>query len=230
MAFDIKKIISKNRLIHNFVSFIVNLTPDFIEHNFSKYKNLRNCILNLNYDKIEGDYVEFGCFSGASLNHSIKTHLKFSRSYKKEKNFLNRKFYGLDSFSGFPEEIHDEFKTENFLPDINFVKKLEKKYSCCQIVKGFFSESLKSDQMKKISKISLAFIDCDLYSSSKDVFDYIKNRLTDGAFVVIDDYYSLDYNKNSIHKALSENIDLKNKLIHIKSYGLNGMIFRYIND
>jgi len=35
-------------------------------------------------------------------------------------------FYGFDSFEGFPIEIHNEFKSENFKPDYEMVKKLEK--------------------------------------------------------------------------------------------------------
>ncbi len=55
-------------------------------------------------------------------------------------------FYGFDSFEGFPIEIHNEFKSENFKPDYEMVKKLEKKFSNCTIVKGFFDKTLKDEK------------------------------------------------------------------------------------
>ena len=75
----IKKFIASNRMVHDLVSIVINILPDFITHNFSKYIQIKKCILNLNYDQIPGDYYEFGCFTGSSLNHAIRTHLKFSK-------------------------------------------------------------------------------------------------------------------------------------------------------
>ena len=51
-------------------------------------------------------------------------------------------FYGFDSFEGFPVEVHEEFKSENFKADYYFVKKLEKKFNNCKIIKGYFKDSL----------------------------------------------------------------------------------------
>jgi O-methyltransferase len=125
-------------------------------------------------------------FTGSSLNHAIKTHLKFSRK-KKEDNFMSRTFFGLDSFEGFPEEVHPEYKSENFKSNYDKVKLLENSYNC-KIIKGYFSESLKEIESRKENKIAFAFIDCDIYDSSKYVINFIKDKLSNGAFLMIDDY------------------------------------------
>ena len=128
----ILNIISKLTFLHKIASIIVNIIQFFILHNLSKYYELRKSIEIISMDKIEGDYCEFGCFTGASLRHII--------SLSSKNNFLNKKLiYGFDSFEGFPEEIHSEFKSENFIANYNKVKKLEGKGNGrCRIIKGFF--------------------------------------------------------------------------------------------
>ena len=224
----LKKFVTNSRVIHNFVSLYINLIPDFISHNISKYKVIKNCLLNVNHDQIKGDYCEFGCFTGAALNHAIFTHKKFSK-LKKSNNFLDRKFYGFDSFEGFPEEVHNEFKSENFISNYEFVKKLEEKYENCKIIKGFFSNTLLEEKNKDLKKIAIAFIDCDIYKSAKPVIDFISDKMPNGSYIIIDDCFNIDENGNSIYKALTENQKLHSKLIRISNYGLNGATFKYLD-
>ena len=47
-------------------------------HNFSKYYALRKSLQIIKMDKIKGDYCEFGCFTGASLNHVLSITSKDS--------------------------------------------------------------------------------------------------------------------------------------------------------
>jgi O-methyltransferase len=225
----IKNFIASNRTIHNIASYLVNLLPDFISHNFSKYAQIRKCILNLNYDQILGDYYEFGCFTGASLNHAIRTHLKFSKN-KNKINFMNRSFLGFDSFEGFPQEVHPEYTSKNFKSNYSKVKRLEDKYDCCKIIKGYFSDSLKEINQKETNSIAFAFIDCDIYDSSKDIINFLENRLSNGSFLMIDDYYNLDQKGKSIHHSLFENENLYKKLYRVSSYGLNGVIYKYLKN
>jgi len=229
MTYFIKKFVANSRIVHNSVSFLVNFLPDFITHNVSKHSTISKCILNLNYDSIEGNYCEFGCFSGASINHAIKTHNKFGK-IKKIDNFLNRKFYGFDSFSGFPEEVHSEYKSKNFETNYQFVKKLEIKHKNCKIIKGYFDDVLNKEEAKNINKIALAFVDCDIYISAIPVFKYILDKLVHGSYVMIDDCYNIDKNGKSIFQALKENKSLFNKLNYISDYGLNGAVFKYYDN
>ncbi len=215
-------IISKLTFLHKIASIIVNIMPFFILHNFSKYYELRKSIEMINMDKIEGDYCEFGCFTGASLRHVIRLTSK--------SNFLNKKLiYGFDSFEGFPEEVHSQFKSENFITDYNQVKKLEEKGNGrCRIIKGFFSESLERENIKKdIKKISIAFVDCDLAVSSESVFDFIKERLVNGSVIMMDDFFNIDKNGNSIKREFIKRFELNNNVVLFSTYGLGGVVFKY---
>ena len=229
MASFIKKFVANSRIVHNLVSVFVNLLPDFITHNFSKHSTISKCMLNLNYDNIEGFYCEFGCFSGASINHALRTHKKFSEE-KKVLNYLNRKFYGFDSFSGFPDEVHPEYKSKNFKTTYEFVKKLENEYKNCKIIKGYFDDVLSQDRFKNFESIAFAFVDCDIYISAVPVFNFISHKLAHGSYLMIDDCYNIDKNGKSIFQALKENENLFKKLIYISNYGLNGAVFKYYEN
>ena len=89
---------------------------------------------------------------------------------------------------------------------------------------------LNSEKFKSFDKIALAFVDCDIYSSSKPVFDFMSNKLSNGAFIIIDDCFNLDLNGNSIYKSLIEHQALYKNLIKISNYGLNGAVYKYLNN
>ena len=212
--------ISRSRFLHNVASFFVNNIPLFVLHNFSKYFTIRKILYSVNIDDLEGDYCEFGCFTGASLNHALNVY----NIYFKDKKM---NFYGFDSFEGFPVEVHKEFKSEYFVSSFEMVKKLEKKFPNCQIVKGFFEKSLVQEPSLSINKISFAFIDCDISHSAETVFQFIKPRLINGAFIMIDDFYNMDKNQDSIFRCI-ENFFKVNENIFVHSYfGNSGVVFKY---
>jgi len=80
----------------------------------------------------------------------------------------------------------------------------------------------------QINKIAFAFVDCDIYESSEDVFVYLQKRMTNGGFIMIDDYTSIDNNGNTISKSFLSNFEI-NKNVYVFGYYSNGVIFRYIN-
>jgi hypothetical protein len=194
-------------------------------HNFSKYYALRKSLQIIKMDKIKGDYCEFGCFTGASLNHVLRITSK--DSFLKEK-----KIYGFDSFAGFPKEVHSEFKSEVFTADFEKVKRLEfKSKGRCIIKKGFFIDVLDNKDLKnEIQKISLAFIDCDLSISSQPVFEFIKNRMANGSFIVIDDYFNIDEEGNSIREEFKKHFEINKNVFRFSSYGLGGVVYQYIKN
>jgi len=216
-------IVSNLRILHNLASFYVNIIPFFISHNLGKYKEIRRSLRTIEMDQIEGDYCEFGCFTGACTNHTIKTYNKIS------KKKIKRVFYGFDSFEGFPIEVHSEFQSNYFKSDYNKVKKLENKYpSQCKIVKGFFHETLNDDFLKnKINNISIAFIDCDIAISASPVFKFIKDKMSNGSFIIVDDYFNVDLNKNSILKEFNKVFKVNQDVFLCSFFGLGGIVFRY---
>ena len=57
------------------------------------------------------------------------------------------------------------------------------------MVKGYFSDSLTPELQEKMPQVGIVHIDVDLYSSTKDVFGFIRPLLTVGTVILFDDYY-----------------------------------------
>ena len=216
------KFIANSNFLQYLASKLVLIIPIVLSHNFSKYFLIKNIIHTLSMDQVEGDYAEFGCFTGSSLKHS-------ARCYKKYFSNNNRvKIYGFDSFEGFPEEVHKTFKSINFIASYEKVKMLEKKNMNIRIIKGFFEKNLNNKEIKNdINKISFAFIDCDLAISSESVFKFMTNRLSNGAFIMIDDYFNIDANNNSILNEFNKHFEVNKNVFIYKYFGLSGVCFRY---
>ena len=214
--------VAHSNFLQKIASIIVLIIPQILTHNIEKYKIIKNIFYTLDMDDVKGDYLEFGCFTGSSLKHAINCYKKI---FTKNKN--NMFFYGFDSFQGFPENVHKTFTDEIFKTNFSKEKKIETNYNNCKIVKGFFDKSLKNKKLgNKITKISFAFIDCDLAISAKPVFKFIKPRLSNGAFIMIDDYFNLDKKGNSILKEFSKY--KKKKQFHFyKTFGTSGKVYRY---
>lgn len=215
------KIISNLTLLHSFYSFLINLLPGFLIHNTSKYIVIKKILINLWIDQIEGDYIEFGIFTGSSFKHTIRTENKVNKS-----NIT--KFYGLDSFEGFPDNDHPFFQDVNFKSSYKRAKKIEDKFKDKAFVfKGYFKDSLRREsELMNIKKLKFVNIDCDLYLSSIEPMDFIIPHLSKGAYIMIDDFTNIDPEGNSIRdlfykKFTNHDFEITN------SFGIDGVVIRY---
>jgi hypothetical protein len=140
-----------------------------------------------------GDYWEFGVASGETL----------IIAYKASKLFPGKsamKFFGFDSFQGIPEISGKEdaasmWSKGDFTFGIETVLAKLKRYavdiSQVTLVPGFYEQSLNPAAISKykLKKVSYLRLDCDLYSSTKTVLNFVKPFLTDGAIIDFDDYF-----------------------------------------
>ena len=79
-----------------------------------------------------------------------------------------------------------------------------------------------------MNKIKFAHIDCDLYISAVEPLDYLIPRLTNGAYIMIDDFTNIDQSGNSIRNLFLEKF--KNHNYQITGYfGIDGVVIRYFN-
>lgn len=205
----------KGRLISFFTTY---LKPVYV-HNIEKYKMIYKIWADIQINNIEGDYLEFGILKGKSLLHSFNCAKKL--------NIKNLNFYGFDSFEGFPVENHEFFIKNNFLSNYKKVKTTFIKFKNVHIIKGFFNETLKQDNVNEIKKISFVFIDCDIYESALSIMPFIKDRISIGGIIMIDDFLSIDKNGNSIYKAFIENFNIGKDCILVNTYS-NGQVYKIV--
>jgi hypothetical protein len=76
----------------------------------------------------------------------------------------------------------------------------------------------------------LAFIDCDLALSSIPVFSFIKGRLVNGSFIIIDDYFNIDKNGRNIREEFLKTFAVDKEVFLFSTYGLGGVVFRYYSS
>ena len=220
----ILKIISNLTFLHSIYSFLVNIFPNFLIHNTSKYIAIKKILYNLWIDQIEGDCIEFGIFTGSSFKHTIKTENRVNKINK-------TRFFGLDSFEGFPDNDHPFFQDINFKSDYKKAKKIEDKFpDKAFVLKGYFKDTLKnSEKINTITKLKFAHIDCDLYISAIEPVEFIKEKLVSGAYLMIDDFTNIDPSGKSIRELFKQ--EFKNCDFEIVGYfGIDGVIIRYFGS
>lgn len=177
-------------------------------------KIFSDVVYHINYNRIDGDYFEFGCHSGYGLSifHSAIASQKINKM----------RFFAFDSFEGFPTIT----ETDNYhaykkgmlayaYEEFQQVLKVNKMNDVIPI-KGFFEDVL-TDELKgryEMNHAAIVFIDCDLYASTKVVLEFIKSMLQTGTIVIFDDYWIFRGDENrGEQKALSE---FQQKYPHIK--------------
>tara|TARA_B100001287_G_C22680248_1_gene529922 strand:- start:314 stop:955 length:642 start_codon:yes stop_codon:yes gene_type:complete len=203
-----------------FLSFFTRNFNNINLHNLEKFIQIKKIWFNINLDSVKGDYIEFGIFKGKSLYHSIKVAQKL-------KLYNDITFWGLDSFQGFPVENHDFYISENFKTSKKTVENFFLKYKNIKIIEGFFNQSLSTEQLQNIQNISFAFVDCDIYESSEEVFQYLNKRISKGGFIMIDDFTSIDKNGNYIAKSFFDNFSNRDFIL-FDIYS-NGQTYRIMN-
>lgn len=160
----------------SFTSFVLGLqgrVPDLGRH------PLDFVLAKRPFDMVpaRGVMVECGVFTGRSIT-------KIANAYP------NRKIYGLDSFEGLPEAWAR--------PDIHFEKgafslaggALPPVPGNVQLIAGWFDATLPvlaADLAARGEKVALLHVDCDLYSSTKTVFDTLGPLLDDRCVIVFDE-------------------------------------------
>jgi hypothetical protein len=122
-----------------------------------------------------GDIFEFGVYHGTSLNNI----LKFTQ---------DNKIYAFDSFLGLPEawsgaREHSfpkgHFSTDGSLPNVVNDR--------VTFIKGFFEDSLPEFLKSYKNNISFIHIDCDIYSSTKTIFNNMKPYIKSGTIILFDE-------------------------------------------
>jgi hypothetical protein len=161
----------------------------------------------LTINDISGDYVEFGSWGCNTLRHAYFSSL--GRGPK-------RHFWAFDSFSTLPEhpDPRDRHPALSGGGGANGVEEFHE--TCARFgvprdaytaIEGYFEETLPplgADGAP--NDIALVYVDCNLYSSTVTVLEFLATRLKPGMIIGFDDYflYSAETGVSGEREALDE--------------------------
>lgn len=157
---------------------MIDLAMDFIRHN-----------------DIHGDYFEFGVYAGKTFQYAY--HAAQDRGLKK------MKFHALDSFEGFsqpagPDDLGLIVKGARSCSEEQFLKNIAAAgvpHSVVTTTKGWFNKTLEGRGAQKTNqkfgdiKITLAWMDADLYEPTISALNFLSDRLQDGTVIIFDNWF-----------------------------------------
>lgn len=165
--------------------------------------------LKIMKDKKENGLVlEFGVFRGDTIRRIGKV-------------FNDRIVYGFDSFEGLPESWgRPDKRFDKGAFGMN--KELPKVEENVKLIDGWFEETLPEFcKEHKEEKIIFMHIDCDIYSSTKCIFENTKKMLGEEVYIVFDELVNYPtYEKHEIlafYEFIKENKEYEYEII-----GMNG--------
>jgi hypothetical protein len=142
---------------------------------------------------IDGDYMEFGCAGGSTFGLAYRYAARTGHPAR---------LWAVDSFQGLPRS-NDPRDSHPLWQEGYFNTSLDEFIEICamrgiprsrfETVQGFYADTLSpsSPAFGQLPKnIAFAFIDCDLYTSTKSVLDFLAPRLKHGMLIAFDDYFA----------------------------------------
>jgi hypothetical protein len=177
-----------------------------------------------------GDYLEFGVYNGSSLAcmHRVVQRMKLD----------GVRLFGFDTFDGLPaKEVDREspWRAGEFKSELDFTRAVLAAegvdWSRVVLVPGRFEESLTRGlkTRHRMSTISVAMIDCDLYLSAKQALAFCEPVIADTAIVVFDDWPASDGDyqgeKVAFEEFLASHPTLKAEPLPELAYGPHSAVF-----
>ena len=135
--------------------------------------------------RTKGMVLEFGVRYGTSIRQ-IAAH-------------ANQDVHGFDTFVGLPEDWHQEragsYSTCGELPKVP---------DGVYLHRGLFEDTLPPFLDNTGGNIRLMNVDCDLYSSTKTIFDHVRERITRGTVIIFDEYIGYPHWREDEFRAFQE--------------------------
>jgi len=148
----------------------------------------------------EGFFCEFGVFRGRSINYiarKIRPHV----------------IYGFDSFEGLPEDWRSGYPKAAFETSVPSVE------HNVELHKGWFENTLPEFATSiKEKTAAIVHVDCDLYSSTRTIFEHLGRFIVRGSVVIFDEYFNYPGWREHEHKALQEFCAASNKRYEYLAY------------
>jgi len=180
-------------------------TGKFVHENIPQLEGKKDAYETLEFAldavSIDGSYLEFGVFSGATI------------SFIANKVDNNQMIHGFDSFEGLPEDWgaakKGTFNTDGTLPEVpdNVI-----------LHKGWFNQTLPEFLSQNNEVVAFLHADADLYSSTKTILDQLNDRIIKGTVIVFDEFFNYPYWREHEYKAFIEFIEMTNRTFEYIAY------------
>lgn len=162
-----------------------------------RLSNIQFCIEDILKHNVEGDFVECGVWRGGA---SI-----FARAALDAYGGSKRTVWLADSFEGMPARTAEDMSDPDHTGDgyhpvsVEQVKANFARFDLLgdrvRIIKGWFSDTLPN---APIGKIAILRLDGDYYSSTMDALNALYDKVTNGGYIIIDDYNAFKSCKTAI--------------------------------
>jgi O-methyltransferase len=178
---------------------------------------------HLESKRIDGSFVECGAWNGGSAGLVAKL----------AEHNGNRHIWLFDSWEGLPEPTSSDVTYEGQCGEKGMAlgfegkvrelmfEKLKLSKHRVHLVKGWFQNTIRPHK-RDIGEIALLHLDCDFYESVKLCLEELYEKVSEGGFVVIDDY---GYWKGC-KKAVDEFIEKQSSRIKLRNIDYSAVCFR----
>jgi len=154
----------------------------------------------INYERVPGDVVEFGVYTGIAL-------ALFAQGHAFDPKGMTRRFVGFDSFEGLPPSADQHARWQprdcamnhSWHPMIPIGAPVRPAvtldlFAACGLEPpalhaGPFTETIGRVVPSTYPEIALVHFDCDLYESTRDALALAAPALQDGAMLMFDDWF-----------------------------------------
>jgi O-methyltransferase len=199
-----------------------------IREEWGRQEFFANAFKALLFNGIDGEYAEFGSCGGTT----------FFLAYREAKRHGHpAQLWAFDSFEGLPRpretDHHPRWIEGKMVTTVDEFHAICKKRGIprdkYEVVPGFYEESLPAmSPTDPPADIALAYVDCDLHSSTKPVLDFLEPRLKQGMIVAFDDYFCWSGSKPSGERTAMLEFSARNERwewVPYVQFGWHGMSF-----
>lgn len=160
-------------------------------------QNMNNSMIFTNWHNLHTHAMEHAKVNGLFLEFGVKK----GDTIREIAAMTSNNVHGFDSFQGLPEDW-----TGTILLKGRFNKqgKLPKVPGNVLLHPGWFNESLPLFKNQYPDPIAYMHIDCDLYSSTRIIFEQLGDRIVPGTVIVFDEYFNYPNWQQHEYKAFQE--------------------------
>ena len=166
-----------------------------------RYEMFKTAVRFVDYELVPGDILEFGVYTGRSL--ALLAHAANESQKDIHKIPFQRRIIGFDSFEGLKKNEHPRWSEGLFKTNHSFhpfmaegervtAQSVLDLFNACELSPPFIKEGNYEDAVPDVieSQAAIVHIDCDLYESTKTVFESIHETLQEGTVLLFDDWFN----------------------------------------